>query len=272
VSLLPYYRHYSPFRAGLAFAIARLRARGGAAKLSWSNRIADYQRLQAHPGLLPLHYSLNADIAESARDWPHYDYGEGYFYQGCREIGISGLRDTEARFAAFELARRLAGKRVLDIGCNSGFLDAQIAPHAAHVTGLDANPHLIRMARKVAGHLGHANCSFLATSFEEAPLTPPYDAVLSFANHSTFDGLTRHTLEAYFARCAEMLSPGGLFLFESHAPAYEGEAVTEVIALLGQRFDMEEQAVLRYGTYLDTGRTFVSARRRGLAPPRRSEI
>lgn len=262
MSVLAYYRAYKPFRGSFAFALARLGASSYAERLSWSNRIADYLALQKHPDLLPLHSAINEVLEGGAATWPHYDYGEGYFYQSCQEVGVSGLRDTAARIAAFDLRGRLAGKVVLNIGCNSGFLDIGVAGSAAHVTGMDVNPHLVRIAQIAADHLRITNCTFITSSFEEAPITPSYDVVLSFANHSTFDGLTRHTLDQYFSRCVAALACGGTFLFESHAPAYEGDGLRDVLALIGEHFVVEDVRVLYYGTYLDSGRTFVAARRR----------
>jgi hypothetical protein len=51
-------------------------------------------------------------------------------------------------------------------------------------------------------------------------------------------------------------------LFESHPPAHEGDGLKRVLEILERRFSIQHQEVLTYGTFLDTGRTFVVADRR----------
>ena len=54
-------------------------------------------------------------------DKKFYDYGEGYFYQSCEKIKVSGLRDTKFRINCLDLINLTENKEILDIGCNSGF-------------------------------------------------------------------------------------------------------------------------------------------------------
>ncbi|ABA05663.1 3-demethylubiquinone-9 3-O-methyltransferase [Nitrobacter winogradskyi Nb-255] len=190
---------------------------------------------------------------------PHYDYGEGYFYQSLAELGVSGLRSTEARLKAYRLLDHIRDKTVLDIGCNAGFLSVSLAKAAQHVTGLDINPFLSALARTAAQALGRTNTEFLATGFEDAPLRGPYDVVMSLANHSTFDGQTRYDLQSYFDRCISLLKPDGLFIFESHTPSFEGEGITQVCEMISQRLNVKQRDICNYGTYLDRGRTFIIA-------------
>ncbi|MDP6124510.1 MAG: hypothetical protein QGH20_01995, partial [Candidatus Latescibacteria bacterium] len=53
-------------------------------------------------------------------------------------LGITGLRDTKGRVDSMELADHVKAKRVLEIGCNSGFLSLSVA--AAKTDGFDLNP------------------------------------------------------------------------------------------------------------------------------------
>lgn len=73
-----------------------------------------------------------------------------------------------------------------------------------------------------ACHLGRDNVVFLASGFEDAPLDETFDVVASRANHSIFDRQTRYRLKEYFDRCRMLLKESGVFVFESHAPNYEG--------------------------------------------------
>jgi SAM-dependent methyltransferase len=255
---LDYYKQHSSL-AGLRFAFDALCTRSRIRRLALLNRQRDYRRLVTRPDLRLLHHALNAELLNATLHWPDHDYGEGYFYQGLDAIGITGLRDTQARMRAMDLRNRLAGKRVLEIGCNCGFLSLSIAEVAAQVHAFDINPHLIAIARDTAQALGYRNVRFDVIAFEDFRAVEPFDAVLSFANHDTYDGNTRQSLADYFARCAELLRPDGLLLFESHPPAYEGERVEDAIRIIQQRFDVTERSVLDEGTHLDRGRTFLVA-------------
>jgi SAM-dependent methyltransferase len=253
---LPAYERYS-WRVVPRILIAAWRARESLRRASLLNRYRDYLNLARRPDLLPLHRALNEQLVASARNWESYDYGEGYFYQSCPQIGVSGLRDTAARVEAMGLREKLAGRRVLEIGCNSGFVALSVADVAGEVTGFDINPHLVQVAREAAIWLKADNAGFEVCSFENFTADGPFNAVLSFANHHTYDGNTRQDLETYFRKCRELLVPGGLFLFESHAPDHEGEGLAGVIETIGRLFTIRERRVLNVGSFLDRGRTFV---------------
>ncbi len=134
-------------------------------------------------------------------------------------LGITGLRDTKGRVDSMELADHVKAKRVLEIGCNSGFLSLSVA--AAKTDGFDLNPFLINIDIGIAAadNLGVDNAHFWTSSFEELDAKPEYDFVLSFANHSTFDENTSQDIESYFSKCAAFLVPEGtLFLNRTHQP------------------------------------------------------
>ncbi len=242
------------------FALDAIFTKNRIHRLSMINRMRDYLRLASSPSLLPLHADLNRNLYESTAEYDGYDYGEGYFYQSMAELGVSGLRDTDARVDAMMLRERLKGLKVLEIGCNAGFLANIVASVARSITCLDTNPYLVDIARIAARHLQRANLTALPVAFEDFTSVESFDAVLSFANHSTYDGNTRQSVEEYLRRCRSFLQPGGLFLFESHAPAYEGDDITEVCRLIEKHFHLEHRSVLNYGTYLDRGRTFIVGR------------
>jgi 2-polyprenyl-3-methyl-5-hydroxy-6-metoxy-1,4-benzoquinol methylase len=224
------------------------------------NRQRDYVSLSSRPELFRLHQGMNALLARGEASWRSFDYGAGYFYQSYRDISVTGFRDTEARIETMGLLRRLAGLRVLEIGCNSGFLSCQIASSALRVDALDVAPHLIDIARQVAAYKNIRNCEFHLSSFEEFPEEAKYDIVLSFANHSTYDGNTRHSASEYLAKCRRMLARSGILLFESHPAEYERRPNEAIIAWLREAFHIESAHVLRYGTFLDRDRLFVVAR------------
>lgn len=260
-SYLKYYQQRSAL-APLVFTFAAMRAKNNMARQSMLNRIRDYQNLSRRPELLPLHRRLNELLLEAQEKWDSYDYGEGYFYQGLEALGITGLRDTDARIHAMDLPSRVRAKTVLEIGCNAGFLSLGLSNLASRIVGFDINPWLIEIGREAARFLDRDNVELITTSFEDFQTDERFDVVLSFANHSTYDRNTRQSLESYFQRCDDLLAAGGLFLFESHPPAHEGEGLKEVSRLIDERFRVLETRVLEYGAFLDNGRTFIAAEKR----------
>lgn len=256
----PYYERHV-HRAYLRFMLDALLTRNKRRRIAIAHRQRDYLQLAGNGRLLNLHRQMNQHLDAARREWGSYDYGEGYFYQSLDLIGITGLRDTRARIEGMNLRERLAGRRVLEIGCNTGFVALSIADIAAEVVGFDINPHLVAIAHAAADHLGCTNTRFLVSAFEDLPPSDPYEAVLSFANHSTYDGNTRQSIEEYFTRCRDLLVPGGLLLFESHPPQHEGSGLTGVCEIIGQLFVVREQRILSAGTFLDRGRTFILAER-----------
>ena len=262
----PYYLTYQA-RASWVMLADAIFAGSNLRRRSILNRQRDYVALAGRPDRFRLHALIHQHLQRAQREWQGLDYGEGYFYQGYQAIGISGLRDTEARMQAMNLVERVSGKRVLEIGCNTGFIAAQISATARAVVGLDINGHLVTIAALVADELRRENCAFTAAPFETFEAAEPFDVVLSFANHSTFDGNTTQPLDQYFERCAAALRPDGELLFESHAPAYEGDRLATALSSLERHFEIRSRTTLNAGTFLDRGRTFVVATRR---PTRRN--
>ena len=115
----------------------------------------------------------------------------------------------------------------------------------------------------LAARLRHASHTFPVTS------TQPVSAAKVRTNRS--DGPETKDADKRLSQNLQVLNlntlrvscrweSGGLFLFESHPPAFEKEGLEQVCELIEQYFRIEEKMVLNYGTYLDRGRTFVSAR------------
>jgi 2-polyprenyl-3-methyl-5-hydroxy-6-metoxy-1,4-benzoquinol methylase len=254
-----YYQRYSsvaPF-VFLWHAILTKKLR----KLSLINRQKDYLRLANNPQLLALHDSLNQHLLEGIQLWKSYDYGEGYFYQSFQKIGISGFRDTQARIETMGLPELLKDRRVLEIGSNAGFLTLSVANYCSYIIGVEPAGHLVSIAKDTAAFLGVNNCEFRNSSFEEFSSATRFDTVLSFANHSTYDGNSTQSIKVYIDHCAALLCEGGMLLFESHPPEHEGEGLKTVIEEIARNFTIECSNILQYGSFLDRNRTFIVARR-----------
>jgi len=256
-----YYERHSLI-AALSLAIAAVRAPTRVRRIALTNRFRDYVSLGRAPHLLELHRELSHRLARAADEWQSHHFGEGYFYQGLSAIGITGLRNTEQRIAAMDLISLVGGRRVLEIGCNTGFLSIALARAATRVVGCDINPHLIGIAETVSGFLNCDNVRFWRSTWEQFEPDESPEVLLSFGSHTPYDHNATQTIGAYIEKCHETLGPGGVLAFESHAPAYEGSGWNADRAEIERRFDVTGSGVLAYGTFLDRGRTFIVGRRR----------
>jgi 2-polyprenyl-3-methyl-5-hydroxy-6-metoxy-1,4-benzoquinol methylase len=256
-----FYKGYHPLSV-LRFVFQALTTNNKIRRVSLINRIKDYLSLQKSLELLELHRELNCVLDELRRNWGSYDYGEGYFYQSFQKLNISGLRNTEERIRCMDLAVHVKGRKVLDIGCNTGFLSLSVADHASYLEGFDINSYLAEIANRVSDFLGIENVNFKTSRFEGYATSERFDVVLSFANHSTYDKNTEQDLRSYFQRCHDLLVPDGVLLFESHAPDYEGDGLRNTISIIERFFDIVKNEKLYYGSFLDNGRTFIVGKRR----------
>lgn len=91
-----------------------------------------------------------------------------------------GYVDSEKRIKQFS-QYNFEGKRVLDIGCNSGLycLTAK-RMGAKHVTGIDINTMRLEQARIIAENEGH-EITYLEKGIEEVPNLGVFDIVICIA-------------------------------------------------------------------------------------------
>lgn len=103
-----------------------------------------------------------------------------------------------------ELLEPKAGERILDVGCGTGHLTAQIAASGAVTCGIDQSPEMIRQAREKFPEL-----RFEVMDAREISLEEPFDAVFSNA--------TLHWIkepERVIRGIVKVLEPGGRFVAE----------------------------------------------------------
>jgi len=119
---------------------------------------------------------------------------------------------------------RLQPRRILDIGCGTGYLSSIVAGRyrGAHVIGIDlaeamahhaatARNALAQRLRAVAGL--RARCDFLCSDAEALPLaSESVDMVVSNLTLQWCD------VRAVFAEVVRVLKPGGLFMFSTFGP------------------------------------------------------
>jgi len=103
-----------------------------------------------------------------------------------------------------ELLDPKAGERILDVGCGTGHLTAQIAASGALACGIDQSPEMIRQAREKFPEL-----RFEVMDAREISMEEPFDAVFSNA--------TLHWIkepERVIRGIVKVLKPRGRFVAE----------------------------------------------------------
>jgi 2-polyprenyl-3-methyl-5-hydroxy-6-metoxy-1,4-benzoquinol methylase len=133
--------------------------------------------------------------------------------------------DRPDRYESFLLGQLPAPcTRVLEIGCGAGRLARAIAGRGAKVTGLDASPEMIRLARQRSG--GDARLEFVCGDFSEhSAESANYDCVVSVA--------TLHHLPAAatLLRMTSFVRPGGVLLtHDVRSPSGIGDWLRSAIA------------------------------------------
>lgn len=103
-----------------------------------------------------------------------------------------------------ELLAPVPGERVLDVGCGTGHLTAEIAARGAGVTGLDFSPEMIAAARE-----RYPELDFRVGSITDFVADEPFDAVFS---NATLHWV--HEARAAAESMAVALVPGGRLVAE----------------------------------------------------------
>jgi trans-aconitate methyltransferase len=102
-----------------------------------------------------------------------------------------------------------SGERILDVGCGTGHLTAQIAESGAHVVGLDASLEMISAAQNAHPDLKFVVGDAADFSLETLGEEKPFDAIFS---NAALHWVTRQ--EDAVACMAGVLRPGGRFVVE----------------------------------------------------------
>lgn len=167
-----------------------------------------------------LHKEVEGILAEQKEQYGDYYYFYGHPYQSLGILGIYGERATEERFEAYGLRDLIKPQdRVLDIGCNCGFMALYTSFRTGCAAdGLDINPYMIRIGSACAKYLRLSDRVRLrASRIQDYVPDSQYTVLFSFATHWTDDENYRVPIREHFERCANYLEPGGLLVFETHA-------------------------------------------------------
>ena len=149
-----------------------------------------------------------AQFAAHAGDWWDPDGSEAMLHK-LNPVRLAYIRDRiDQHWASDERARRpLEGKTALDVGCGAGLLAEPLARMGAKVTGIDAAPELIAVARAHAEAQG-LGIDYLAIPVEQVGGT--YDLVTCLE-------VIEHVAEPseFLRSLTARLAPGGLMILST---------------------------------------------------------
>ena len=156
-------------------------------------------------------------------------FGGSCWYQGSPELGIKGARKNAERIAKYNVDKFLDKKsEVLDIGCNCGFFDIELARWVKSVKGIDVERKYIELANKVSSFRNVENVSFIEGDFMD--IQESFDAVFSLGVHNYIfeSGISR---ENYIRKLKELTRDNGYIFFESHGLISDGNQFVELCNL-----------------------------------------
>jgi trans-aconitate methyltransferase len=116
---------------------------------------------------------------------------------------------TQYGAGVLPLLNAQSGERILDVGCGTGHLTAQIADSGAQVVGMDASPEMIAAAQKAHPHLKFIVADAANFSFETLDENESFDAIFS---NAALHWIVR--MEEAVVCMAGVLRRGGRFVVE----------------------------------------------------------
>jgi SAM-dependent methyltransferase len=150
------------------------------------------------------------------------------------------------------------GVELLDLACGHGRIANPLAERGVRVTGLDATPHFLELARKDASERG-VDVEYVEGDMRSLPWSERFDRVLCwFTSFGYFDDDENRQV---LAEAHEALKPGGLFAVEMNhrdnlLRRYAAETVSERgddLMIDRHRFDVQtsrsedERTIIRGG-------------------------
>lgn len=195
-------------------------------------------------GLPALHRRIQSILQRQRSEYGDYYYFYGQPYQALGILGVYGERSTEERFDTYRLAKLIKSEdRVLDIGCNCGFVALYTSYRTGcYAEGIDINPYMIEIGDQCADYLRVSDrVKLSATRIQDFAGQADFTVVFSFATHWTDDENYRVPLREHFERCASYLAPGGLLIFETHAADVGNAQFYDAINTFSDMFSVEDK-------------------------------
>jgi cyclopropane-fatty-acyl-phospholipid synthase len=158
---------------------------------------------------IQFHYDLSNDFYKLWLD-ERMIYSCAYFASEAESLEAAQIRKLD------HICRKLnlqPGERLLDIGCGWGGLLIHAAKHyGAKAVGISISEEQTKEARARFVEEGvAAQCQIEIIHYEAFQPEKPFDKLVSVG---MFEHLGPDKLPDYFARCLELLKPGGLFLLQ----------------------------------------------------------
>lgn len=149
-----------------------------------------------------------AQFSKLASDWWHPD-GASAMLHRLNPVRLKYIRDwIDQHWQCDECSRApLEGKTALDVGCGAGLLCEPLARLGAKVTGIDASPQVIAVARDHAAAMG-LEIDYRAGDVQE--LEGQFDLVTSLE-------VIEHVADpaTFLKALARRLAPGGLMILST---------------------------------------------------------
>lgn len=209
-----------------------------------------------------LHAKIRDILSRQKKQYEHYSYFDGQPYQSLAMLGIFGERPSEERFVKYGLSEIIDRQdRILDIGCNCGFMAIVTAYRTGcNAVGIDINPYMIEIGNAVVRYLGlESKVDLRAGRFQDYTSDSKFSVVFSFATHWTDDGNYRVGLSEHFARIAALLNDSGVLVFETHSADVGQKKFYDALQEARSIFEFDGKAgVVENGT-----REFYVMRKRG---------
>jgi len=113
------------------------------------------------------------------------------------------------------LAGNIKNRRVIDVGCGSGYLTAKLAEEATQVVGVDPSKEMIRIAKREYG--GTSRLAFCNSSIEDFPKHYSNKFDVAVSNMSL---ITIPNLDIALTAISSLLESNGIFAFNITHPCF----------------------------------------------------
>lgn len=136
-------------------------------------------------------------------------FGDDYYY--FYELSLPPERTKREAATIWKLLGLEPGMALLDLGCGHGRMATALAEQGASVTGLDASPYFLEIARKDAALRG-VDVTFVEGDMRSIPWENVFDAALIW--FTTFGYFGDSDNEKVARQVAKALKTGGRILIE----------------------------------------------------------